>query len=233
MPQEDNGARIRATALMGLICSGLMALLFLIWGGGLTNWRTILVSFVLAATLHLSIWFCSKKFRNLGAALLCVMAALTALTFVPYGFSILSIFAVYFLCLFVAEYRQKPLKIAASVFGFALLYALIILASAAATDSADPFIAEHMRQLSGHADMLFFAAMSTMFKNYGLISTGLHGMPWVHYHYLAYGLYGLIAKLLQIETLRVLRLCDAHCFQSTSRHVGRWCDRGGSYRDEI
>lgn len=187
---------------LGILASGLVALIFFLWSYDVSNHRAILLCFVLSVALQLTVWSFNRIWADFSKSLLATIFIFAVLSFLP--------LAHYFLCalalLLVSWYLQKIFLEKSinwvPVVCMGVLFALAIFVSTH-RQIGDAFIGEKLRQFAMNYDTLFHSSMSTMIKNYSSISTGLHGLERVYYHFLSHVFYAGAAKLTDIQPYEV------------------------------
>ncbi|MEQ1664869.1 MAG: hypothetical protein ABL927_05785, partial [Bdellovibrionales bacterium] len=199
--------------LIGLICSTVVALIFYFFYGELANQQATLMSLVLGFGLQLSIWLLNDKFGNFSLSLLLSLSGIVILALVPHGIILFSLLSLGLAIVFIRQIwanklncpQFKDIKSLSSGWLTVILgitYGIIVFVSTS-SQVGDGLINEKIRQFTLNPDTLFHSSMSLMIRNYFTVSTGLHGLVKVHYHFLSHGLYAYTSQLLRIEPYEV------------------------------
>ncbi|MBI5701717.1 hypothetical protein HZC34_07770 [Candidatus Saganbacteria bacterium] len=89
---------------------------------------------------------------------------------------------------------------------FAVFYALWIAGLIWGSGVFDPLFLERIFTGVGYVDVLFHASIVGMIKTYGLVSTGLDGLPFVGFHFGSHWLYAQFAGLLRMRAITFYQL---------------------------
>jgi hypothetical protein len=189
-------------SVIGVVTTATVALTFAIWSFGVSNPLATLNSLVLGLGFQLFIWRLSFVFQSYGLSLLCALAAAIGLSFIPMSVYFLYLAVAVLITQFLIHHIHNRISELGYVVGLGAFFGLMIFASTERW-MGDAFIGENIRQFALNPDTLFHASMATMFKEYNTISTGLHGLVQVHYHFLSHLIYGRTAALLNLEPFEV------------------------------
>jgi hypothetical protein len=181
---------------VGVLVTLLTSLIFILWTGNLSSHWAIYSSCLVGCAVQLAIGEIELKWNSYALALLGSLFGIAILCFIPYAIWFLGLFGIFLLFRLVKSLKHNLLD-PISLF-VAAIYSAVIFGSLS-RNIGDPFVNQKIAQLSLNPDTLFFASMSTMFKNYFQVATGMHGLYWVHYHFLSSAFYGILSKLLLVE----------------------------------
>ena len=103
----------------------------------------------------------------------------------------------YICALFWVVYAIRFLRVESREFGLVFLMGLLATALILGCDGTYTFFDMLQRLHAGsvHQDTLFHASIAAMIKNYGVVSTGLHGLIGTPYHVLSHGFMASISIL--------------------------------------
>jgi hypothetical protein len=147
------------------------------------------------------------RLRGFGGALMCVLTLLVAI-------SLVARFWFFLVCAGAFSYRlyldrrsvfTEPLRwgTIGGLSSAAVLLGLVSLAGRAWGYYIGPDIERNLMMGNVHMDSLFHASLAAMLREYGVLSTGLHGTPGVVYHALSHFLFSRISALTGLSVLEV------------------------------
>lgn len=200
---QDDLSRIDRTALIGVLVSLGLGVVFSQFAGDLANGRAIWLSVSLGLVLQLSLWFLNTRFRFFGKALVTLLFALLLLSFIPGGRYLLAIVG---LGLGIEFFRQYLRRARSTDFVAVILPAVACAATIffnTARNYADPLIDEKIRQFVLHEDTLYHTSISSMWAAFDLPAVGIHGLRQQHYHLFVHFLYSRTSEILNIEPYQV------------------------------
>ena len=197
------------TFLIGVFTTIFIALIFQFIGRELLSPIAIIKSVIFGVFLQLCLLIGAKPLKSHAAALLVTFLGIVLLAQLPFS-SLIFLGVSSGLIYAAARYKLLAIsgvKVTAllAILALSSLYAIVIFESAA---RIDPFSDEKIRQFALNPDSLFHISMATMFKNYDMVSTGMNGLPVVHYHFFSHILYGSSATVLNIAPNQVYSYCN-------------------------
>ena len=190
---------------LGLIATAFIAAAFYFWSGSLANHGAIFKSAALGVSLQFALWWLSRLW-DYPKALLGTTVAIAFLSLVPSAGLILYAFGGILGISFLRKViGQKSKSSGVDLFCIALFGAMaaVVVFDSLSQNVGDPFIDEKIRGFALNADTLYHVSLSTMIKNYGVVSTGMHGLALAHYHFFVHLLYAAVSKLLSLEVYDV------------------------------
>ncbi|MDX1959899.1 MAG: hypothetical protein SFU98_15115 [Leptospiraceae bacterium] len=178
-------------------------LMFLISGDIPYNTKIILKTALFGFYSILQIHSIQRIFKSITLSIMSLFFILVLLANIQFGFIISQVFVVLYLIFLFKNLFANIAKLK-----FTNLLTLIIISFLLSTsvveqtfeNITDPFVSLKVDQLVLNPDTLFHSSIAEMIKNYGKVSTGLHGLPRVHYHVLSHFLYAQVASILNFKT---------------------------------
>ncbi len=180
--------------------------LFYFYNGDYENNKIIILKcflFLLFAVLQTELLLLFLK--RFSAALLVSLFIAAALSFIPNSFRIILLALIMF-CIYYLKrsvfYKTKNIMILGFSFLTGIIFGLAVW-EGTSENVTDPFSAMKIEQLTLNPDTLFHASLAEMIKSFGTVSTGLHGLPKVHYHILSHFFFACLSKILKTQVYEV------------------------------
>ncbi|MGE0634478.1 MAG: hypothetical protein AB7O96_18830 [Pseudobdellovibrionaceae bacterium] len=197
---------------IGIFSVLLSCLFFGFWSENVVKAEIFFAIGLLGLFLHSLFWVSNNYFQDHSKALLVSLGAFVGFSYLPFGkfFAVFLTFAIfgYFLSI-----RKKQVLNDKGLFLFAFIYAAFIFLGTAA-GVGDVFASEKARQFALNPDTLFHASLSTMIKEFSLVSNGLHGLQAVRYHTFSHFLYARSSQLLGVGVLDIYGIANFVVFGS-------------------
>lgn len=151
-----------------------------------------------------------SRFQNFGAALLVTMGLIIVAGLLKSPVLLVAMICVFIILFFVnikalTKSTVLPsislrIKVAVGLLIFALLFGLIAI-------GGTRYIGFNAGKLiiagSANLDSLFHISVAAMIRDYGIISTGLHGTPPFYYHAFSHFIFGCISSITGLSLLKV------------------------------
>ena len=106
-----------------------------------------------------------------------------------------------FLCALFTVVRGQPFRILVALVLFAGCFSLYAAGASWGNGYLNPLFVESLCLGQAHIDTLFHATISNMLRSYGIVSTGLDGLPFVPYHFGSHWLFAAVSNLLHVRVI--------------------------------
>lgn len=146
-------------------------------------------------------WLNSFLFLSSSAWTLLCLLFFVALGFISPLFSLYIIIGIALILIFYwIKYFMKVISLLTIFIGvvFSLYFSVLFFSN---SDSLDPLIFESIVTGVAHVDNLFRSSLTAMIYTYNSPSTGIHGIPLIHYHWGGSFILSNLSKLLQVNSL--------------------------------
>jgi hypothetical protein len=166
-------------------------------------------SFGIYSILHLKV--IQKYSNSLALSIITLFASYIILANFSFAFLLVLLFILVFSFLLRKEILDFIFKQKLKNYFILIIISLLLSISIfeqLSENITDPFIEMKLKQFILNPDTLFHASVAEMIKNYGKASTGLHGLPTIHYHILSHFLYAKTASILEQKSVIVYGFCN-------------------------
>ena len=106
-----------------------------------------------------------------------------------------------FLCALFTVVRGQPFRIFVVLVLFAGFFSFYAAGASWGNGYLNPLFVESLCLGQAHIDTLFHATISNMLRSYGIVSTGLDGLPFVPYHFGSHWLFAAVSNLLHVRVI--------------------------------